>query len=117
METRAKRGSHKASQTADMAAIATCQSTLPAKIEAVQLDMGLMQQDVDKLRSRMTETEQRLGTTEDDILEHSAAIQSLQTKIKALEYRAEDAENRNRRNNLRIVGLAEGAEGPHLTTF
>lgn len=28
--------------------------------------------------------------------------------MKALEYKADDAENRNRRNNLRIVGLAEG---------
>lgn len=37
--------------------------------------------------------------------------------MKALEYRAEDAENRNRRNNLRIVGLPEGAEGGDPTSF
>lgn len=38
-------------------------------------------------------------------------------KVKALEYREEDAENRNRRNNLCIIGLAEGMEGNHPTTF
>lgn len=29
----------------------------------------------------------------------------------------DDAENRNRRNNLRIVGMAEGAEGPNPIVF
>lgn len=131
VETRATRSSHKATQTATMeepesrppwlaevmTAIATCQSTPTAKIEAVQLDVSLMRQDLDRLRSRMMETEQRVGTAEDELLEHSTAIRSLQTKVKALEYRAEDAENRNRRNNLRIVGLPGGVEGPQPTTF
>lgn len=100
-----------------MAAIATCQSTLTTKIEAVQLDMGLIRQDIDKLRSRATESEQRLSTTEDTMAEHGVALRTLQTKVKALEYRAEDAENRNRRNNLRIIGLPEGAEGNNPTSF
>lgn len=38
-------------------------------------------------------------------------------KLKALEYRAEDAESRNRRNNLRIVGLSEGAKGNNPTCY
>lgn len=65
----------------------------------------------------MTETEQRVSTTEDEVMEHSSALHTLQTKTKALEYRAEDAENRNRRSNLCIVGLAEGMKGNHPTTF
>lgn len=97
-----------------MAAIATCQSTLTTKIEAVQLDMGLIRQDIDKIRSRVAETEQRLSTSEDTIAEHGASLRTLQTKVKALEYRAEDAENRKRRNNLRIVGLPEGQRGTTL---
>lgn len=90
---------------------------LTAKIEAVQLDVGLLQQDMDKLWSRVMETEHRVSTTEDEVLEHSVALRTLQTKVKALEYRAEDAKNRNRRNNPRIVGLAEGADENHPTTF
>lgn len=100
-----------------MATIATCQFTLMAKIEAVQMDVGLLRHDMDKLQSRVVETKQRVSTAEDEILEHSTALRTLQTKGKALEYRAEDAEKRSRRNNLCIVGLAEGAEGNHLTTF
>lgn len=94
-----------------MAAIATCQFTCTAKIEAVQMDVGLIHQDMDKLCSRVTKTEQRIGQMEENVLEQWTALRTLQTKVKALEYRAEHAENRNRRNNLRIIGLPEGAEG------
>lgn len=37
--------------------------------------------------------------------------------MKALEYRAEDAENRSRRNNIHIVGLLEGVEGHNPMAF
>lgn len=100
-----------------IAAIATCQATLTAKIKAVQLDVSLLRQDMDKLHSRVTETEQRVIQTEDEVEEHNTTIRSLQIKVKALEYRVEDAENRNRRNNLRIIGLAEGMEGANPSSF
>lgn len=72
---------------------------------------------MDKLCSRVMETEQGIGQTEDEVLEQLAALRTLRTKVKALEYRAEDAENRNRRNNLRIIGLPEGAVGVNPTSF
>lgn len=79
--------------------------------------MGLIRQDIDKLRSRVAETKHRVSKNEDTVVEHRAALRTLQTKVKALEYRAEDAENRNRCNNLRIVGLPEGVEGNNPTGF
>lgn len=54
---------------------------------------------------------------EDTLTEHTTANCSFQTKLRALEYKVEDAEIRNRRNNLRNVGLAEGAEGANPTVF
>lgn len=65
----------------------------------------------------MGEAERRVGETEDSIRDQRASIHTLQVKVKALESRAEDGENRSRRNNLRIVGLPEGAEGQDPTTF
>lgn len=100
-----------------MAAIATCQAMLVAKIEAGQMDVGLLRQDMTKLHSRVRETEQQVSHMEDEVIENTAAIHTLQTKFKALEYRTEDAKNRNRRNNLRIMGLAEGAEGGNPMSF
>lgn len=69
-------------------------------------------EDLDKIRARLVVVE-RGGRME----EYTTAIRTLQMKVKALEYRVEDAENRSRRNNLRIESLAEGAEGVHPTTF
>lgn len=65
----------------------------------------------------MSEVEQRVSQTEDTVRDHVADLHTLKTKVKVLEARAEDAENRNRRNNLRIIGLPEGAEGSNATTF
>lgn len=54
---------------------------------------------------------------EDMVAEHDGALHTLQSKLKTLEYRADDAENRCRRNNIRIIGLVEGAEGKNPTVF
>lgn len=51
------------------------------------------------------------------VTEHSSALYAIRTKIKALEYKVDNAENSNRRNNLRIVGLTEGVEGLNPTMF
>lgn len=63
-----------------MAAIATCQTALTNKIEAVQLDVSLIRQDFDKLRTRVSEAEQRVGLAEDTVREHTASIRTLQTR-------------------------------------
>lgn len=100
-----------------MAAIALCQTALTNKIEAVQLDVSLIRQDFDKLRARVSDAEQRVRLTEDTVTEHTASICTLQMKVRALEYKVDNAENRNRRNNLHIVGMPEGAEGKNPTVF
>lgn len=103
-----------------LAAIANCQTSITAlttKVDVVQLDVGLIRQDMDKIRSRLTTTEQRLGHVEDTVENYGADLHALHTKIRALEYKSEDAENRNRRNNLCIVGIAEGADGQRPTEF
>lgn len=41
----------------EVMAIAACQAALTGKIEAVQLDVGLVRQDLDKLHLRMSEVE------------------------------------------------------------
>lgn len=96
-----------------MAAIATCLATRTNKIEAVQLDVDLIRQDMDKVCLMVSEVEQRVGQTEDTVLEHSASLRTLQARVH-MEYKVDDAENRNRRNNLWIVGLPEGVVGKKI---
>lgn len=73
--------------------------------------------DMDCFRSRLTDAERRVGEVEDALQNQGVSLRTVQTKMKVLEARAEDAENRNRRNNLRIVGLPEGTEGKDPTAF
>lgn len=72
---------------------------------------------MDKLCDWLGEDERRVGDLEDFIRDHPASVHTLQVKIKALESRVEDNENRSRRNNLKVVGLPEGAEGQDPTAF
>lgn len=46
-----------------------------------------------------------------------AAVGTLTSKVKRLEEKHEELEGRSRRNNIRIIGVPEGMEGPHATDF
>lgn len=54
---------------------------------------------------------------EDATHSHGTQLPELQDMVRALQHRAEDAEDRQRRNNIRVVGLPEGTEGSHPVTF
>lgn len=77
------------------------------KIFLMQTEIGLISRDMDKFRDRLTEAEWRVGDTEDSVRDHHASLHTLRVKVH-WNPRAEDSENRNRRNNL---GLPEGIEG------
>lgn len=81
------------------------------------MDVGLIRQDLDKVRSRLTVAENWVGLVEDAVGDNTGENRMLQSRVKLLEHRAEDSENRCRRNNIRIVGLAEGVEGKNPTVF
>lgn len=89
-------------------AISGCQTMLTAKIDQMQAEMGLIRHDMDKYWDRLSEAERRVSDMEDVVRDLVASLRTLQLKMKTLELRVEDQENRNRRNNLRLVGLPEG---------
>lgn len=100
-----------------MAAITSCQTALTTKIDYVQSDIGLIRRDLDSFRARITTVEQRVSDVEDRQRDQGADIHTLKVKVRHLEAKAEDMENRNRRNNLRILGLPEGEEGNNPVSF
>ncbi|KAI4888483.1 hypothetical protein NFI96_000279 [Prochilodus magdalenae] len=61
--------------------------------------------------TRITEAEGRLSETEDKVLNLENNVALLETTVKTLVERAEDLENRSLRDNIRIMGFKEGAEG------
>lgn len=94
-----------------MAAISTCQATLTAKIEAVQLDVGLLRQVIDKSFSKVSKAEQQVGQAKDTV------IHSLQKNLGDLEYKAEDAENMNKRKTFASLGWRKVQRGANWTVF
>lgn len=100
-----------------LVAINGCKMALTEKIDIVYIELGRIRRDIDAFSGRVTEVEHRVSAAEDVHREHATDLHSLNIRVKHLESRAEDAENRNRRNNLRIIGLPEGAEGKDTTLF
>lgn len=100
-----------------MQAITSCQISPTGKIDHVHKEIGLIHMDLNSFRGGVTEVEQRVSSLEDVQRDQNADLHNLKIKVKHLEARAEDAENRNRHNNLRIIGLPEGLEGSDTATF
>ena len=100
-----------------LAAIQASRLALEGQIGGVQTEVLLIRQDLRNVVDRVTDAEGRLSEMEDTIKELKSTVQKLSTTTGTLEFRAEDAENRARRNNLRFVGIQEGIEGPNPETF
>ncbi|KAJ1151198.1 hypothetical protein NDU88_003985 [Pleurodeles waltl] len=90
-------------------AIQTSQLAGETKIGEVKEDVGLIRQDLRNAVGRITTVEARVSQTEDDLAELRTKVTQLLSRIGELHQRAEDAENRSWRNNLRFIGFPEGA--------
>lgn len=72
---------------------------------------------VDDNTKRIAETETRISDSEDRTASLENKLAELEKKVKILTDRAEDSENRSRRDNIRIMGLKEGTEGNQAVRF
>ncbi|XP_078524853.1 vomeronasal type-2 receptor 26-like [Lissotriton helveticus] len=94
---------------------------LRTSVEQLKADLTekltTLRQDVDAVGSRLLEVEgqtQSLTSNQDTM--HDAQ-QSFRAQLQQVLLKAEDLENRTRRENIRIRNLEEGAEGPDLEAF
>ena len=91
-------------------AIKESKEAVERKVEEVRVDVSLLRQDLRGVADRVTEAETRISTAEDEITKLRSQVNQLLKSSAVLEDRAEDAENRSRRNNLRLVGIPEGID-------
>lgn len=98
-------------------AIERSRTSLLVRIDHLAEECNLIRNDLDKIRGRMTETESRVSATEDLTATHATSIAELQRTVQSLVAKSDDAENRLRRNNVRVLGLPEGEEGDHPAVF
>lgn len=83
-----------------------------------------VQKSISELRGISAVHETALKELEESASSHSDILSTLQstvdhltTKVKHLDEKCEDLEARSRRNNIRIIGIPEGKEGPRPREF
>ncbi len=87
------------------------------KLQAIRDPISEILVKLDNMIKRVIEAEQRISALEDNQVNSSTRLGSIDSSLqKALE-RIEDLENRSRRQNIRIVGLKEGTEGGDPIAF
>ncbi|KAJ1137558.1 hypothetical protein NDU88_003956 [Pleurodeles waltl] len=91
-------------------AIKESREALERKIDNLTTDLSLLRDDHRKLKETVGPHESALAVVSTVQKASSSELIDLATRLKTLEARAEGAENQARRNNIRLVGVPEGAE-------
>lgn len=91
-----------------LAAIEGFKTMLMVCIEHLASECTLIRHDLDKIRGRLKEAEAWISTVEDQQGSQASQIADLQLLVSSLVNKVDDVENRQRRNNSRVVGLPEG---------
>ncbi|KAJ1164682.1 hypothetical protein NDU88_005116 [Pleurodeles waltl] len=90
-------------------AIDNTRASLESKIDMVSSGLGLLHTDHRKLADRVTLVEQTVTTLPPRMDNLDTALKELTADVRMPEKRAKDGEGRSLRNNVRLVGLLEGA--------
>ncbi|KAJ1179734.1 hypothetical protein NDU88_004968 [Pleurodeles waltl] len=90
---------------------------LHTRVVAVEIEMGLLHEDQQKLADRLTRTKHEIPELRPTMQILVGQVCSLTIKVQKLEARAEDSAGRLCRNNFHIVGFSEGVEGDGPVKF
>ncbi len=92
-------------ESAILEAIHSLKSDFAVRFDGLLQAINGVQCDLKFLTTRVTETEDRVGTEEDNVSELQMQNAKLKNAIESLSLKIDDLENRSRRSNLRLVGL------------
>ncbi|CAG5896671.1 unnamed protein product [Menidia menidia] len=90
---------------------------LDDKLAGVIKPMNELTEKFDTLIERVEAVEQRVSDLEDITAANDPRICALETQLKKAMERLDSFENQSRRQNVRIIGLKEGAEGDAPVKF
>ncbi|KAJ8009334.1 hypothetical protein DPEC_G00087810 [Dallia pectoralis] len=98
-------------------AIISLKSGLYKKIDGVQTTITEVRKEIQECTGRLAHAEKRISDAEDNVNGLISKVSTLESTVKTLSDKVEDLECRSRRNNVRLVGLPEKAEGLDMVTF
>lgn len=98
-------------------AINANKAELMGHTDHLSAECTLIRHDLDKIRRHLSTVEMRVSEVKDTSHTQGAHLSELRDLVRSLQHRADNAEDRQRRNNIWVVGLPEGAEGDRPTQF
>ncbi|KAJ1119212.1 hypothetical protein NDU88_007398 [Pleurodeles waltl] len=105
------------SMGAIMAAIQDMRGSLEPKLDAVTMDVTLLQADLKKVAAKVTNAEMGIARLQSTSKRHEDQILFLTAEHEKIVSRLEDQEGRAQRNNIRVVGVPEGIQGLSVELF
>ena len=98
-------------------AIKTTREALEHKIDSVVIDVGLLRADHKKVAEKVETNKLLLADIQPKVGDNTENIAKLTEKMEVLERKMEDLEGRDRRSNIRVIGLPEGTEDSDMVKF
>ncbi|KAG7999513.1 LINE-1 retrotransposable element ORF1 protein [Nibea albiflora] len=106
-----------ADTAAELTSIKTLLQGIASNMSDLKSGMDAVKAAVENLGARVTEAETRISALEDHDQSMSVAVDAASKTIAQLQEKITYLEDAGRRNNVRIVGVAEGAEGGDMQRF
>ena len=98
-------------------AILAALAKLDTKVDSMASEFNLLRADQRKMADRVKKVETEVAMLSPQAKDTQAQVLELHRRVDFLEFRAEDAEGRARRNNIRLVGLPEAVGGTGLAEY
>ncbi|KAJ1096781.1 hypothetical protein NDU88_001912 [Pleurodeles waltl] len=100
-----------------LAAVLDIKNSLEPKIDALQIDVGLMRGDHKKIKERVEIIKSTVASNRPTVKDTEPQIQTLEPEVEELRKRIEDLEGRCRRNNVWLAELPEYVEDPSMELY
>ena len=100
-----------------MKAIKDVKHVLENKIDSTAIEVTLIRTNLHKITDRVKATEDSVSTLTTTVDKLGKNMKHLQQRVELLASQLDDSEGRSRRNNIRIIGVPEKAEGPSVDLF
>lgn len=119
LTTELKRMSNKMDQQTERLedALGRVKTEISGEIGRLSESVGRLNTQVELQAKEIKSVKTHVGLLQKAVSDDRGRISTLESKVETLARKAVDMEDRSRRNNVRLVGLAEGAEGSDAVGF
>ena len=98
-------------------AITASKEALEHKIESVVMDVNILRTEHKKVAEKVKANDIQLEELKPEVGANAMHIRGLTERLETVERRMEELEGRDRRSNIRLIGLPEEIEGQNMVSY